>query len=297
MQLTFLGTSAGIPTKDRNTSSIHLKFLNYNILFDCGEGTQRQMMQAGLGIQRITHVFISHIHADHLLGLAGLIQTMNFNGRTKELHVYGPKEAKKYVDFFKKWDYVDYTFETKFHELKQGTVLDTPDFSIKAIKLEHGIPCYGFVFEEKVETNVDKKKLKKYGLKQSPLIGELKEKGKIKFKGKTIYLKDVSTQRRKPKKIAVIMDTKPFDELAEEVKGADVLITEATHSEELKERSHEYGHMTAKDAARLAKKADAKQLILTHFSSRYKDTKKLQSEAKQIFKNTTAAKDFYQIEL
>ncbi len=297
MEITFLGTSAGIPTKDRNTTAIHLKFLGNSLLFDCGEGTQRQMMKAGLSIQKISHIFISHIHADHLLGLAGLIQTMGFNSRTKELHIYAPKEARKYVNFFKKWDYLNLGYEIKFHSLKQGTILETQEFKIKAVELKHGIPCYGFVFEEKVEVNLDKKKLKKYGLKESPLLKELKKKGKIKFKGKTVYLKDVSTQRRKPKKISIIMDTKPFEKLAEEVKESDVFICEATHMDELKQKSHEYGHMTAKDAATTAKKAGVKKLIITHFSSRYKDAKELQKEAKKIFKETEAAEDFYTIQL
>jgi len=297
MELTFLGTSAGIPTKERNTSAIHLKFLGNNLLFDCGEGTQRQMLLAGLSIQKIQNIFISHIHADHLLGLAGIIQTMNFNGRTTELNVYGPKEMKKYLNFFKKWDYVDFTFDIKFHELKQGVVLDNNDFTIKAIKLSHGIPCYGFIFEEKVEVNIDKSKIKKYGLKESPLIKELKEKGKINFNGKTIYLKNVSKQRRKPKKISIILDTKPFEGIIKEVEKSNILICESTHSEELKEKSHEYGHMTAKDAARIAKKAGVEKLILTHFSSRYKETTKLEKEAKEIFKKTIAAKDFLTIEL
>ena len=144
MELTFLGTSGAIPTKERNQSGIHLKFLSNNILFDCGEGTQRQLFKASISPMKINTIFISHVHGDHLLGLGGLIQTMNFNNRTKDLHIYGPKEIKKYIDFFSKWDYVDFNFEIKFHGLKEGMVMDSPDFKINAFELEHGMPCFGF---------------------------------------------------------------------------------------------------------------------------------------------------------
>ena len=297
MELTFLGTSGAIPTKERNQSAIHLKFLSHNILFDCGEGTQRQLFKANISPMKINSIFITHIHGDHLLGLGGLIQTMNFNNRTKDLHIYGPLETKKYIDFFSSWDCIDFNFKIKFHQLKEGNVVNEPEFKINAFELEHGLPCYGFTFEEKVEINVDNKKFKKLGLTEGPLIKELKEKGKIKINGKTIKIEDISKPMRKPKKISIVLDTRPIQSIAKHVQNSDILVCEATHLDKLKEKSHEYGHMTAKDASMIAKKAGVGKLILTHFSSRYKEEKELEKESKKIFKNTIAAKDFSVFEL
>ncbi len=297
MRITFLGTSASIPTKERNLFSIHLQHLNNRFLFDCGEGTQRQMFKAGLSPFKITAVFITHIHADHLLGLAGLLQTMNFLGRKEPLTVYGPEKIKKYVNFFKSWDYTEFGFEIKAKEVKEGKIFENQDCIISAFELKHSAPCYGYLFEEKREINLDKKKFEKLGLKEGPLLKELKEKGEITFKGKKITLEQVAKPKKPGTKIAVVVDTLPIPKIIEKVKQADVLICEATHSDELKEKSHEYFHMTAKDAAMIAQKAQVKQLILTHFSARYENEKTLEEEAKKVFKNTLAAKDLMVIDL
>jgi ribonuclease Z len=170
---------------------------------------------------------------------------------------------------------------------------------MSAFKVEHtNCPSFGYVFEEKVELNLDKEKLKRLGLEGNPLNRTLKERGKVHWHGKTIYLKDVSKPVRKGIKIAYTGDSTPCDEITKAAKGADVLICESTFAEELKEKAHDYGHMTAKDAARIAKKAGVKRLLLTHISPRYDDNPKvLEKEAREIFRNTDIANDFMKIEV
>jgi ribonuclease Z len=299
MEITFLGTSTSAPTKTRNHPAIHAKFLNHNFLWDCGEGTQRQMALAGISPFKISQIFITHVHGDHLLGIGGLIQTQGFLGRKDKLTIFGPKGIKKYVDFFAGWEYSFHEYEIEVREIKDGLVYEDEDFVMRAFKADHNqCPDYGYIFEEKVEVNLDKEKLRKMGLEGNPACRELKENGRVVWRGKTVLLKDVSKPVRKGLKIVYTGDSKPCEEIAKAAKDADLLISESTVGEELKEKAHDYGHMTAKDAARIAKKAGVKRLILTHISPRYdEDPKILEKEARTIFKNTDIANDFMSIEL
>jgi ribonuclease Z len=231
--------------------------------------------------------------------VGGLLQTQGFLGRKEPLTIYGPHGIKKYVDFFADWEYSFRDFEIHVKEIKEGLVYEDEDFKMTAFKAEHSYcPNYGYIFEEKVEVNLDKEKLRRLGLEGNPLNKELKGIGKVHWKGKTIYLKDVSKPVRKGIRLVYTGDSTPCDEIVKAAKGADVLISEATFAEELKEKAHDYGHMTAKDAARIAKKAGVKKLILTHISPRYDDNPKvLEKEAREIFRNTDIASDFMKIEV
>jgi ribonuclease Z len=300
MEITFLGTSTSTPTKLRGHPAIHVKFLNHNFLWDCGEGTQRQLTIAGISPFRIDQVFITHLHGDHILGLGGLIQTLAILGRKEQLSVLGPKGVKRYVDFFadpENYFFMEYKIEVK--EVKEGIVYEGEDFKMRAFKAEHKqCPNYGYVFEEKVMVNLDKTKLRKIGLEGRLECRELKENGKITWRGKTVSLESVSSPIRDGMKVVYTGDSIPCEEIIEAAKDADLLISEATMSEEMKEKAHEYGHMTAKDAARIAKKAGVKKLILTHISPRYDDDPKvLEKEAREIFRNTDIANDFMKISL
>lgn len=297
IELTFLGTASALPTKERNLFSVHVQHLNNRMLFDCGEGTQRQMFSAGISPFKLNNVFITHLHADHFLGIAGLIQTLNFLKRTEPLCVFGPPKTKRYVDFFSNWDYFAPEYEIIVKEVSEGLVFENSDYSVTAFEQKHSCPCFGYVFEEKTELNVDKSKFKKFGLKEGPMIREIKENGKAKINGKIVRLEDIAKPVRPGKKIAISVDTVPNANIIKFAKNADVLVSEATHLDDLKERSHEYGHMTAKDAARLAKEADVGKLILSHFSARYEDVKVLEKEAREIFKNTTAATDLMSLQV
>ncbi len=296
-EITVLGTTSTMPTKKRNHPAIHVKFRGSNLLFECGEGTQRQLTIAGLSAQKIDAVFVSHMHGDHSFGLGGLLHSMDFRGRKEKIFVYGPKGIKKVIKFFCEWPGIQMLFPIVTKEIKPGKIYSDADVTVSAFPLEHGIECYGFVVEENVETNLDKNKLKKAGLLNSPLCKELKKKGEIMYKGRKILLSEVSKPMKRPAKVVIALDTQPCKELEENAKGADVLLCEATFSEELKEKAHEYGHMTAKDAARIAKKAGVKHLLLMHYSARYEDEKVLEKEAREVFRNTTATYDFYRLSI
>lgn len=295
IELTFLGTGSSIPTVKRSHASIWVRHEKEVMLFDCGESTQTQILKARHNFMRIDRIFITHWHADHWAGLIGLILTMNMERRKKPLYIYGP-EADRFVRDILDLGYwgVGFSLIPK-HVPYEGdeitSVLKTKDFEITSIPVEHSVPSVGYCFKEHDTINVDIKKAEKlYGLKQGPIVGKLKNNGEITFKGKKITLKDVG-YTKKGVKIVYSGDTSPCDNIVKLAESADVLIHDATFTEEIEDRKHS----GAKEAAEIAKKAKVKKLILTHFSRRYTDEKVLEKEAKKIFKNSVAAKDFMKL--
>jgi ribonuclease Z len=297
LEIVFLGTGSGIPDKMRNHSSIWLQFGEECMLWDCGEGTQRQMMEAKKSFMKVDRIFISHWHADHWAGLIGLMQTMNLERRKKPLYIYGP-EAERFISDILDLDYWGPHFEIKavnvpFEGDEPKVIYHNKGFDILSIPVKHSVPSVAYAFKEHDYWNVDIKRAENlYGLKQSPAIGKLKEKGQVKYKGKTINLKDVGILNAG---IRVIYsgDTKYCKNLITISKGADVLIHDATFSDDQKTRMHS----GVSDAAEIARRAKVRKLVLTHFSRRYRNTTELEKTAKKIFKNTVAARDFMKIEL
>ena len=294
MEITFLGTSAMQPTKERNLSSVLFNYGSENILVDCGEGTQRQMKIAGLKPTRITRILISHWHGDHVLGLGGLIRYLGANEYNNTLYIYGPKGIKDYVkNILNSCVFTD-NVKIELIEIKEGLIFENKDFYIESFRLNHTEVCYGFNFIEKDKRKINVKYLAKFGLKTHPLIGELQKGKDIVWQNKKIKSRD-ATIIAKGKKISFIIDTGFDENIIKSVKEADLVICEATYSDDLKEKAIKYKHLTAKQASEIAKKAKAKRLILTHFSQRYPDVKELEKESKKLFKNTTCAKDFMKI--
>jgi len=299
IKITFLGTSQAVPTLTRNHTAIHISYANENILIDCGEGTQRQFRKARLNPCKLTRILITHWHGDHVLGLPGLLQTLALNNYSKTLHIYGPLGTK---EFFEKITsmfvfVLKRELKVEVHEIADGVVFETPDFFVEARRMHHGTACLAYRFVEKDRVKLDKKKFTRYGLSESPILKVLKEKGKIKWKGKTIRLEQVSKIVR-GRKITIILDTKLNKNCYEIAKNADLLICESTYSDEDAEKAKEYKHLTAKQAGEIAKKAKAKKLILTHISQRYEGKEKLLlKEAKKIFKNSEIAEDLKSIEI
>lgn len=297
LEIVFLGTGSGIPDKRRNHSSIWLQFEEEAMLWDCGEGTQRQLMGAKKSFMKIDRIFITHWHADHWAGLIGLMQTMNLERRRKPLYIYGP-EAERFVSDILDLDYWGPRFEIKavnveFEGDEPQVVYHTKRFDVLSIPVKHTVPSVAYAFKEHDYWNVDIKKAeKKYGLKQSPVVGRLKEKGEIKLKGKTIRLRDVGILRPGIKAV-YSGDTKYSKNLIKLSKGADLLIHDATFAEDQETRMHS----GVRDAAEVARRAKVKRLILTHFSRRYRNTSELEKEARRVFKKTDAARDFMKIEL
>ena len=287
--MVILGTSSMVPTKERNQSSIYVSHDGKGILIDCGEGTQRQFRKVGINPCKLTKILITHWHGDHVLGLPGLFQTLVLNGYKKTLHIYGPKGTKKYVKEFSNFFPIK-RLKVKIHEV-QGKFIDTPDFEISTLPLQHGCPCNGYVFKEKQKTRIDKIKLKKLKLKDRTKIAQLAKGKSIKINGKTIKPSQL-TYKQPSRKITFILDTKPCPNINKLAKDSELLILEATYSKKESALAKKYGHLTTEMAAKIAKKANAKKLILTHISQRYEFKEKmLLKEAKKIFPNTTIAKD------
>ena len=301
IQIVFLGTSCSAPTKERNLSSVALKFEGNTLLFDCPEGTQRQMMRSGISYMRIEHIFISHLHADHLLGLPGLIATMSMHRRDYPLNIYGPKGISERVKTALKLALMQCNFEVRTKEImREGTILQGKDFSVKAVKLKHDIPCYGFVFEEIGKAGeFNKKKALELGIPEGPLFGKLQNGEIISIGGKKIAPAQVMdyTKARKGRKICYITDTLPGAQYIPAIRDADVLIHESAFLEKMKERAKETFHCTAKQAGEIAERAHVKALYLIHISPRHKDVKQSENEARMVFANSIAPNDLDAVEL
>ncbi len=296
LEITFLGTGSGPPTKARNHSAIFFHYDKHNLLFDCGEGTQRQMIIAkGISFMKLDHIFITHWHADHWIGLIGLLYTMNLEGRKRSLYIHGP-DAERFIRDILDLDYWGTGFRVIPKSVpsegnKETKVYETDDFEITSIPTKHTVPSVAYAFRERDKINVDIKKAERlFGLRQGRLVGKLKEKGEIVFKGKKITLKDVGV--KKPGvKVVYSGDTEPCDNIVEISKNADLLIHDSTFFEVMEDRMHS----GAKEAAKIAKKAGVKSLFLTHFSRRYTNLKELEEEARKVFRNSFAAKDFMRV--
>ena len=301
VKVVFLGTSASTPSKERNLSSTCVNFNGQNFLFDCAEGTQRQLMQSGLSFMKVDFIFISHFHGDHILGLPGLLATMTMQERQKELFITGPKgigekvKAALWLSGFRP------SFPLKVKELKRKEIiLKEKNFKITAFPLKHEIPCFGFVFEElRPAGKFIREKALKLGIPEGPLWRQLQQGKGVKLGGKSFKPEQVLdfSQGKKGKKVAVVMDTMPKYNISE-LTEADVLVHEESLSSAFEQRAKETRHSTAAQAAGIAKKARVKKLFITHVSTRHqKEIETLEKEAQAVFPNSKIAKDLETVEL
>lgn len=303
LDLYFFGTSASYPTLTRNVSSVGIKFGSELVLFDCGEGSQRQIMAAeGVTFMQLHRVFISHFHGDHYLGLLGMLQTMHMNDRKKGIDVYGPKGTVRFMKNLMASGYVGIGFPVKVHELEQGMELDMKRYKIIPFALEHhDIPTLGYVFHEAERPGkFDKPRAVELGVPEGPLFGKLQRGQSVEVEGQTVTPDMVIGPTRPGRKVVYALDTVPTDNVVEHAENADVLVHDSTGSYDIKEKMQRYGHTTAREAAEIAKRAGVETLILTHISPRYeKDSKRLLEEAREIFPNTEIARDMmlYSVEL
>ena len=296
MQITFLGTSSMVPTKERNQIAVFLSYGTEGILFDCGEGTQRQFKIAGISLTKVTKILISRWHGDHVLGLPGLMQTLSSMDYAGRLEIYGPIGTKKRMEKMFEAFVFDKRLDFDVKEVKNGIFFENSEFQLEAYPLEHGIETLGYRLIEKDARKVDMKKIRKLGIPSGPLIGKLQQGKPIEHNGKKIEPDDV-TYTEKGKKVAYITDTVLCGACYRIAEDADLLICEATYSSKLVVKSEEYGHMTAKQASQVANKANAKQLVLIHFSARYKNTQELEEDARDLFDNVICANDFMKLDL
>lgn len=297
MEIVFLGTSSAIPTNNRNHSALALKAFGEIMLFDCGEGTQRQMTRARLSPMKINRIFVTHFHGDHILGIPGLIQSMAFRGRKDTLDIYGPPGIQELLNSMKKLGYFALSFNIAVHEIKEGTVLEEDDFTISAQLMKHSIANYAYCIEEKRAPKFIKEKALKLGIKPGPAYGKLQSGLPVKIGNKIIKPEEVLGEKRRGRKLVYSGDTLACEEMVGFSKDADVLIHESTFNNSHKEKSFETGHSTAEMAADIAKKAGVKSLVLTHISTRYKDVKTLEMEALAVFEDSIVAEDLMRLEV
>jgi len=299
LKILFLGTGGSWPTVQRNVTSIALKRGSEIILFDCGEGTQRQFQKSKLSYMQISKIFISHFHGDHFLGLPGLLQTMQLNDRNKDLHIYGPKKIISLTSQLLSLGYFKPSYNIIAHEIDNGDVLDFEEYTIKVLRVNHGIPSFAYCLEEKKRPGkFNKPKALELGIPEGYLFSRLQRGHDITLEdGTKIKSKMVLGLPRSGRKIVISGDTRPCPSLIKFSKKADVLIHDATFDSELEDISGLYGHSTAAQAANIAKDAKVSKLFLVHISPRYLDYKLLENEAKNIFKKSVAPKDFEEYEI
>ncbi|HIE19320.1 TPA: ribonuclease Z [Candidatus Bathyarchaeota archaeon] len=299
LRITFLGTAASIPTSTRALSAVGLKREGELFLFDCGEGTQRQMITAKIGFNRKTRIFITHMHGDHILGLPGLLQTMSLLGRDKPLQIYGPQGIVEFIDAIKRTVRFSLKFPVEVYEIEDGFVCQEKEYEIYSAWAEHSVPSLAYAFIEKPRPGrFNPERAISLGVPKGPLWSQLQRGEDVKLPdGRTVKPRDVLGPPRIGRKIVYVGDTKPSRVIADFAFGANVLIHEATFADDLAERAEEDLHSTPSGAALVAKKAEVKLLVLTHISARYGDTKVLLEEAKKIFPNVLVAEDFMKIDV
>lgn len=289
-----------MPTPNRNPSAIAVNREGELMLFDCGEGTQRQMMRAKTGMT-ISSIFITHFHADHVLGIPGLLQTMALQDRKEPLEIYGPKQVDKFLYHLLSLGYVGKGFDVKAIELKPGDVVERPKYKIRAIKTVHNIVSIGYVLEEDMRPGrFNRERAIELGIKPGPLFSKLQSGHSIRVNDKEIRPEQVLGPPRPGRKIVYTGDTRPCESVIEASRDADLLVHDSSMSEETQEYAIDYMHSTALEAAEVAKKAAVRKLILTHISARHSDIKsasKLEEEAKSVFVNSEVAKEFMVIEV
>ncbi len=293
-KIIFLGTGSAIPTKKHNHPAMLIQFKGENILVDCGEGTQRQFRIANLNVCKITKILITHWHADHILGIPGLLQTLMLSGYNKKLEIYGPKGTKKMMQIYQSL-FVPKEKSNKINiEIREvnGKFIETEDFILEAKPMKHGTPSLAYSFTIKEKTRINKSKIKGIKLPDSPLIAKLKKGqtikiGDLKINGKKVIYKEPS------RKVTFIMDTSINSNCKKIAKNSDILISESTFSIDAEELAKSHMHLTSGQAAKIAKQSKAKKLILTHLSQRHeKDSAEILRQAKRIFKNAEVANDF-----
>ncbi len=292
-ELTILGSSAALPTSKRFPSAHLLQADGRFFLIDCGEGTQIRLRQFGINPSKIHDIFISHLHGDHVLGLFGLLSSLGMMGRKVPLHLYGPQALEEYLQ-----SYTRFFGALPFELLVTGPgeesefLFESDKLTIKAIPLKHRTPAYGFLFREKQKPlNVIKEQIEAYGLGIADIVKVKQGEDFITASGLLVPNSQLTLPAFHQRSYAYLSDTMFKPELAEQVRGVDLLYHEATFSEKDKKLAALTQHSTAREAATMAKFAGVKKLLIGHFSSRYKDPALLEKEAREIFVDSIAVSD------
>lgn len=293
MKIVFLGTGGTYPSKLRNVTSIALQMPGEVLMFDCGEGTQRQLMHSSVSFMKISKIFVSHLHADHFLGLPGLIQSMSLNGREEPLQVFGPRGMRSNMRSMLSLGYFKSGFEVETKELRSGAELKFKGYRIRTLEASHSVPSLAFSIEEDPRPGrFDLKKAVRLRIPEGPLFRKLQEGNSVTIAGRTISSSQVLGPTRPGRKVVYSGDTKPSRGIIRLAKGADVLIHDCTLDSTHAKLASDFGHSTAAEAAEVAREARAGVLFLVHISPRYDDTSVLEREARGIFPESYVPREF-----
>jgi ribonuclease Z len=299
LSLTFLGTGAACPTVDRNVASLPLQREGEMMLFDCGEGTQRQMMRYGVGFS-FKDIFFTHYHSDHMLGVIGLFRTMGLMDRTDPVTLYGPKGADRILRGALAVGIERTKFPFDIVELKPGDRLDRGEYEIAVIATEHRADTVGYALVEHDRLGrFDPDKARELGIPEGPLWGQIHKGRPVGLAdGRTVSPAELVGPPRPGRTVVISGDTRPHPALVAAARGADLLVHESTFGEEERARAVETGHSTAREAAQVARDAGVGRLVLTHISPRYtRDAPELLAEAQAVFPEVIIARDGLTVEV
>jgi len=298
MKLVFLGTSAAQPTERRGLSCICLVKEGEILMFDAGESAQISYMKSGLGWNKKMKIFVTHLHGDHCVGILGLLQTMSMQNRTEILEIFGPSGIDEFIAANIKVLNFGLSFPILINIIKDEEIIEEENFSIRICKANHSITAYSYLFEEKDKPGrFNVKKAKELRIPEGELWNRLQNGNQIEINGRVIKSEEVLGEKRPGKKVGISGDTMPTEKLEKFFTGCDYLVFDSTFLNEEKQRARDTCHSTAKQAATLGKNARVKNLILTHFSARYKDEKGHLDEAGKIHDSVITAKDLLEIEV
>lgn len=299
-EITFLGTGSGTPSLERNLACVAAQRLGELFLFDCGEAAQIQYRRAGLGFAPLRAIFISHLHGDHVTGLMGLLMSLGMADRAAPLALYGPPGLEEYVGCNRKALGAGFGYSLELRELAgAATALETDAYRVTCAPLDHRVPCLGFAIEEFPRPGrFNLAAAQSLGIPSGPLYGELQHGRPVTLPdGRTICPQEVLGPARPGAKIVYCTDTRPCEGAVELAVGADVLIHEGTFGSDMARDARRKGHSTVTDAARVANRAAARRLAITHLSPRYRDVTPLLQQARAIFPNTVIARDLMRLEV
>jgi len=298
MKLVFLGTAGAQPTEERSLSCICIEKEGEILMFDAGEGAQISYLKSGLGWNKRMKIFVTHLHGDHCIGILGLLQTMTLQHRAEVVEIYGPDGIEEFIASNIKILKFGLSFPVMITSVGEEKIVDEETYSIYVCKADHSILTFSYLFQEKDKPGrFFPEKAKKLGIPEGNLWSQLQKGHAIQVDNMTINPSQVLGEKRPGKKIGISGDTRPTKKLEGFFKNCDYLVFDSTFLDELKDKAVETHHSTAKEAASLAKNANVSNLILTHFSARYKDESVLENEAKTIHNSVIAAKDQLQIEI
>jgi ribonuclease Z len=296
----FLGTSASRPTVERNVSSIALVREGETLLFDCGEGTQRQMMRYGISFA-LSRIFFTHMHADHMLGVIGLCRTLALGGRTEPMHLFGPPGSDDLLRRAIKLGTDRQPFPIEVSELKPGETIEGDQYTLATFPADHaGKSAMGYALVEKERLGrFDPEAARAMGIPEGPLWGALHRGKPVTLEnGRVVTAESLVGPARAGRRVVITGDSRPCEATLTAASGADLLVHEATFGEEEAARALETGHSTAREAAELAMKAGVKKLLLTHFSARYtRDASELLNEARAVFPESYVARDGLELDV